>query len=74
MARIAGHNDLEVVAIGITQSFQFFGLHTSCPQNLWPVMFLISVIVVYLIAGVVVRGATLNVTLTPSRAAIYNER
>ncbi|KAL5499352.1 hypothetical protein EMCRGX_G010749 [Ephydatia muelleri] len=39
-------------------------------------MFLISVIVVYLIAEVVVppvRGATLNVTLTPSRTAIYNE-
>ena len=24
------------VAIGITQSFQFFGLHTFCPQNIWP--------------------------------------
>ena len=24
------------VAIGITQSFQFFGLHTLCLQNIWP--------------------------------------
>ena len=26
------------VAIGITQSIQFFGLHTFCPQNIWPLV------------------------------------
>ena len=24
------------VAMGITQSFQFFGLHAFCPRNIWP--------------------------------------
>ena len=31
-----GEKEAKGVAIGITQSFQIFGLHTFCPQNIWP--------------------------------------